>query len=228
MFLEVSSKMPKLFALAVILLSATLALAEGTRTWQQSNFDDFEKGTANGVAITSNGSLELAPSFRNLYLTPSTYTWAMDTDSEGNVYVAAGSPARVYRITPQGHAGVIFAPQELQVQALVVGPRNTVYVGTSPDGKVYKIERNRAGSSAAQESPAAPQAKTTVTVDPNYSSSVLFNPGTKYIWALTLDKEGDLYVATGDHGEIFKVAKMANIRCSSKATTPIFASSLLI
>ena len=207
MFLEVSSKMPKLFALAVILLSATLALAEGTRTWQQSNFDDFEKGTANGVAITSNGSLELAPSFRNLYLTPSTYTWAMDTDSEGNVYVAAGSPARVYRITPQGHAGVIFAPQELQVQALVVGPRNTVYVGTSPDGKVYKIERNRAGSSAAQESPAAPQAKTTVTVDPNYSSSVLFNPGTKYIWALTLDKEGDLYVATGDHGEIFKVAK---------------------
>ncbi|HLX73101.1 MAG TPA: hypothetical protein VKR26_00130 [Terriglobales bacterium] len=197
--------MPKFFALAVILLSATLALAEGTRTWQQSSFDDFEKGTANGVAITSDGSLELAPSFRNLYLTPSTYTWAMDTDSEGNVYVAAGSPARVYRITPQGHAGVIFAPQELQVQALVVGPHDTVYVGTSPDGKVYKIERKKAGSSAAQESSAAPQSKTAVSVDPNYSSSVLFNPSTKYIWALALDKEGDLYVATGDHGEIFKV-----------------------
>ena len=198
--------MPKFFALAVILLSATLALAEGTRTWQQSSFDDFEKGTANGVAITSDGSLELAPSFRNLYLTPSTYTWAMDTDSEGNVYVAAGSPARVYRITPQGHAGVIFAPQELQVQALVVGPHDTVYVGTSPDGKVYKIERKKASSSAAQESSAAPQSKSAVSVDPNYSSSVLFNPSTKYIWALALDKEGDLYVATGDHGEIFKVA----------------------
>ncbi|HKU23197.1 MAG TPA: hypothetical protein VJQ50_19460 [Terriglobales bacterium] len=199
--------MPKFFALSVILLSATLAIAEGTRTWQQSSFDDFEKGTANGVAITSDGSLELAPSFRSLYLTPSTYTWAMDTDSQGNVYVAAGSPARVYRITPEGNASVIFAPQELQVQALVVDPRNTVYVGTSPDGKVYKVERNQAGSSAAQKSPAASQAKTTVTVDPNYSSSVLFNPGTKYIWALALDKEGDLYVATGDRGEIFKVAK---------------------
>jgi outer membrane protein assembly factor BamB len=193
--------MPKLSALLVIILAATLAFAEGTRTWQQSSFDDFEKGTTSGIAITSDGSLELAPSFRSLYLTPSTYTWAMDTDSEGNAYVAAGSPARVYRITPQGSASVIFAPQELQVQTLVVGPHNTVYVGTSPDGKVYRIERKR-----VQETQAAPQSKGAVTVDPNYSSAVLFNPGTKYIWALALDKQGNLYVATGDRGEIFKVA----------------------
>jgi WD40 repeat protein len=207
MFLEALSKMPKLFALTVILLSATLALAEGTRTWEQSSFDDFEKGTASGVAITSDGALELAPSFRSLYVTPSTYTWAMDTDSDGNVYVAAGSPARVYRITPQGTASVIFAPQELQVQTLVVGAHNTVYVGTSPDGKIYKIERKKAASSAADESPGTSQSKTAVSVDPNYSSAVLFTPGTKYIWDLALDKQGNLYVATGDHGEIFKVAQ---------------------
>ncbi|HEV2115165.1 MAG TPA: hypothetical protein VGR48_04005 [Terriglobales bacterium] len=199
--------MPKLFALTVILLSATLALAEGTRTWEQSSFDDFEKGTASGVAITSDGVLELAPSFRSLYVTPSTYTWAMDTDNEGNVYVAAGSPARVYRITPQGAASVIFAPQELQVQTLVVGPHNTVYVGTSPDGKIYKIEHKKAASSATNESSAATQSKAAITVDPNYSSAVLFTPGTKYIWDLALDKQGNLYVATGDHGEIFKVAQ---------------------
>jgi len=146
MYLEAASKMPKFLALFVIILATTLVLAEGTHTWEQSSFDDFEKGTANGVAITSDGALELAPSFRSLYVTPSTYTWAMDTDGEGNVYVAAGSPARVYRITPQGNASVIFAPQELQVQTLVVGPRNTIYAGTSPDGKVYKIERKKAAS----------------------------------------------------------------------------------
>lgn len=205
MLLEASGKMPKFFALSVILLAATVALAEGTRTWEQSSFDDFEKGTASGVAVSSEGSLELAPSFRSLYVTPSTYTWGMDTDSEGNVYVAAGSPARVYRISREGKATVIFAPQELQVQTLVVGPRNTVYVATSPDGKVYKVERNKTAS--PEQAPAAPESKGTVAVDPGYSSSVLFNPGTKYIWALALDKAGDLYVATGDRGEIFKVAK---------------------
>jgi hypothetical protein len=34
---------------------------------------------------------------------------------------------------------------------------------------------------------------------------VLFAPGTKYVWDLLLDKAGNLYVATGDHGEIYKV-----------------------
>jgi len=207
MYLEAASKMPKFLALFVIILATTLVLAEGTRTWEQSSFDDFEKGTANGVAITSDGALELAPSFRSLYVTPSTYTWAMDTDGEGNVYVAAGSPARVYRITPQGNASVIFAPQELQVQTLVVGPRNTIYAGTSPDGKVYKIERKKAASGAADQGQAASDSKSTFTVDPNYSSTVLFTPGSKYIWDLALDKQGNLYVATGDHGEIFKVAQ---------------------
>lgn len=199
--------MPKFFSLCIILLAASLALAEGTRTWEQSSFDDFEKGTAAGVAITSEGSLELAPAFRSLYVTPSTYTWGMDTDSQGNVYVAAGSPARVYRITSEGKASVIFAPQELQVQTLVVGPRDTVYVGTSPDGKVYKVERGKGAVTDGEATTPAQQAKTTVAVDPDYFSSVIFNPGTKYIWDLALDKQGNLYVATGDRGEIFKVAK---------------------
>ena len=38
-----------------------------------------------------------------------------------------------------------------------------------------------------------------------FSSSVYFDPGTKYIWDLVFDGSGNLYVATGDHGEIFRV-----------------------
>ena len=64
------------------------AVAEGTRTWEQSKFDDLVKGTANGVAIRSTGGLELAPSFKLLYATPSTYIWAVAADDAGNVYAA--------------------------------------------------------------------------------------------------------------------------------------------
>src|ERR1700690_1093677 len=108
-----------LFTLTVVSLSPS-ALADGTRTWEQSKFDDLTKGTATGVAIRSAGGLELAPSFKLLYATPSTYIWAIAADDAGNVYAATGSPARVYRITPDGHATIIFEPQELQVQTLEV------------------------------------------------------------------------------------------------------------
>src|SRR5271155_5519132 len=97
-----------------VLSLVSTAVAEGTRTWEQSKFDELTKGTATGVAIRSQGGLELAPAFRLLYATPSTYIWAVASDEAGNVYAATGAPARVYRITPDGQATIIFEPQELQ------------------------------------------------------------------------------------------------------------------
>src|ERR1700756_5302586 len=135
--------------LAVVLLTAATSVAEGTRNWEQSKFEDLVKGTATGVAIRSSGGLELAPSFKLLYSTPSTYIWAIAADDAGNVYAAAGSPARVYRITPDGKASIIFQPQELQVQALQVAPGGVIYAATAPDGKVYKIEHKPAEKNEA-------------------------------------------------------------------------------
>jgi hypothetical protein len=202
------------------------ALAQGTRTWEQSKFDELTKGTATGVAIDSVGGLELAPGFKTLYGTPSTYIWGIAADEAGNLYVAAGAPARVYRINPDGQATIIFEPQELQVQAVRVGPGGVIYAGTAPDGKVYKIEHKPA---AKVEAKARSEKPDTVkgsdkdkdkgaekdsdkekdaakpSLDPAWNATVYFAPGTKYIWDLALDKAGNLYVATGDHGEIYKV-----------------------
>ncbi|HEY1677019.1 MAG TPA: hypothetical protein VGG04_04885 [Candidatus Sulfotelmatobacter sp.] len=188
------------------------AAAEGTRTWEQSRFDDLVKGTPNSVAIRSTGGLELAPSFKLLSTTPSTYIWAIAADDAGNIYAAAGSPARVYRITPGGASSIIFEPQELQVQALRVGPGGVIYAATAPDGKVYKIEHKPGEKSEGRQSevrksdadsPSKDAAKP--ALDASWTSSVYFAPGTKYIWDLIFDKAGNLYVATGDHGEIYKV-----------------------
>jgi hypothetical protein len=197
------------------LIAVGPVLADGTRTWEQSKFDELTKGTATGVAIRSAGGLELAPAFKQLYATPSTYIWAVAADENGNIYAAAGAPARVYRITPDGTATVIFEPQELQVQTLEVGPGGVIYAATAPDGKVYKLERKPAQkptkgsakteSQADQTTDKAAKSDTAATVDSSWTSSVYFTPGTKYIWDLALDKAGDLYVATGDHGEIYKV-----------------------
>src|SRR5580700_3007153 len=193
----------------------SLAFAEGTRTWEQSKFDELTKGTATGVAIRSADGLELAPTFKSLYATPSTYIWAIAADDAGNAYVAAGAPARVYRITPDGKATIIFEPKELQVQALQTGPGGIIYAATAPDGKVYKLE-HKPGAKAADSRQASASNKddsdkdkkddaAKPRADASWSSSVYFEPGTKYIWDLALDKTGNLYVATGDHGEIYRV-----------------------
>jgi hypothetical protein len=185
--------------LAAILTSLfvliNLASAQGTRTWEQSKFDDLSKGTAKGVAIRSNGGLELAPSFKPLYATPATYIWSIAADDSGTVYAATGSPARVYRVTPDGKAVVVFEAKELQVQTVALDKAGVVYAGTTPDGKVYKIEHKAPTTPPADKS----------EVDPSWSSTVFFDPGAKYIWALQFDASGNLFVATGDKGEIFKV-----------------------
>jgi sugar lactone lactonase YvrE len=189
-----------LFVIFPIFLLLSLVFAEGTRTWEQSKFDDLIKGTTKGVAVRSTGGLELAPAFTALSTTPSTYIWSIAADRDGNLFAAAGSPARVYRITPDGKSTVIFEPQELQVQALVVDKNGVIYAATNPDGKIYKIEHAATENSAGSKK-STPKA----TADSAWSSSVYFEPGTKYIWDLVLDDANNLYVATGDHGEIFRV-----------------------
>jgi hypothetical protein len=185
----------KVFIVAMGLCSCFFALAEGTRTWEQSKFDELTKGTAKGIALRSEGGLELAPAFKALATTPSTYIWSIASDSAGNIYAAAGSPARVYRITPDGQSATIFEPQELQVQALVVDKNGIVYAATAPDGKVYRLE------SAKGAKPAS-----TTDAKTSWTSTTYFDPGSKYIWDIVLDNAGALYVATGDHGEIYKVS----------------------
>ena len=195
-----------------ILSAAHLAFGEGTRTWEQSKFDELSKGTAAGVAIRSTGGLELAPAVKALSTTPSTYIWSIAADQSGNLYAATGAPARVYRITPQGQSTTIFEPQELQVQALAVDKNGVLYAATNPDGKVYRIERvanisvsHAPASNAPTDKAKAEGGKRKTNRASEFSASVFFDPRTKYIWDLVFDNAGNLYVATGDHGEIFRV-----------------------
>jgi len=199
----------KTFAHALALILSTFALADGTRTWEQSKFDELTKGTPKGIALRSEGGLELAPAFKALATTASTYIWSIASDSAGNVYAAAGSPARVYRITPDGQSTTIFEPQELQVQALVVSPgakndKVVVYAATAPDGKVYRLEAPTVESGKAGAKSASASASSSSSL--LWNATPYFDPATKYIWDMVLDRSGTLYVATGDHGEIYKIS----------------------
>jgi hypothetical protein len=165
---------------AAALLFATVAQAEHTRFWRQSDYQEFEKGTAKGVALRSDGTLVPAPRFDRFADPNVAYLWALRADSRGNLYAAGGSNAKVLRFDAQGHTTTLFESQEMAAQALALDAHDNLYVGTSPDGKVYKIT-------------------------PPGERTVFFDPKTKYIWNLAVDSDGVVYVATGDTGEVFAV-----------------------
>ena len=169
-----------LLAAGMNLAEAIPARAEHTRTWRQSDSSEFEKGTAKGVAIRSDGKLMPAPRFESFSDPNMAYLWALRLDSKGRLYAAGGSDAKVLRLDDAAKPTTVFESPELAAQAIAFDSRDNLYVGTSPDGKVYKV-----------------------TADGQ--KSVFFEPKTKYIWALAMDAKGDLFVATGDSGQIFVV-----------------------
>ncbi len=161
-------------------IAATSLLAEHTRRWRQSTYEEFQKGKAQGVAVHSDGHLELAPKFSLLADADASYLWSLKTDANGVLYAGGGSPAKVFRFEGTGKPKVAFESTDLLVQSIAFDAKGALYVGTSPDGKVYKV-------SASGE------------------KSVFFDPKTKYIWDLAFGKDGTLFVATGDKGRIYSV-----------------------
>jgi hypothetical protein len=168
--------------LSAILLASTVAShAERTRRWRQSTYEEFLKGNAKGVAVRSDGHLELAPKFTLVSDADASYLWSLRTDTAGVLYAAGGSPAKVFRFEAGEKPKTVFESSDLLVQTIAFDAKGTLYVGTSPDGKVYKV------SSSGEK-------------------SVFFDPKTKYIWNLAFAPDGTLFVATGDKGQIFAVA----------------------
>jgi hypothetical protein len=173
--------------------------AQGTRLWVQSRYEEFEKGQPQSTAISSRGYLESGPALRSVLLTPSTYIWAVASDSQGNAYVGTGSPATVLKVTPSGTSTKLFTTKELTVQTVRVGTDGSVYAATVPGGKVYRI---KPGQSGLDETTAQ------VVFDAaTVHTSDAAKPGdpAHYIWDLAFDAQGALYIATGGPAAIYKV-----------------------
>jgi sugar lactone lactonase YvrE len=175
----VSTLRPLPSLLPLLLALAAISPASQTKTWQESDYSDFEKGTLRNLSLRSDGLLTLAPKFHEVFDSSSAYLWTLAQDSAGNLYTGGGPGAKLYRISPAGEKKTLAEFDALEVHAIAIH-NNQIFVSTSPDGKVYKVSASG-------------------------KSEVFYDPKTKYIWALAFNSKGDLFVATGDQGEIHRV-----------------------
>src|SRR5208282_3985350 len=185
------------------------AASQGTHLWTQSQMEEFEKGTPDGVAIESDGQLRQGPGLTEQLTTPSTFVWALVADKAGQVYAGTGTPASVLRLAVQKSEKpfTLFETRDLSVQALCLGPNGTLYAATLPSGKVYKLNTN-ATEKQDESSATVVFDAAKVGLAPGAESktaSPQLSVQSRYIWALTLDAAGRLYIATGNPGAIYRV-----------------------
>ena len=177
-----------LAAMTVLICELGLTISaesEHTHFWRQSDYSEFQRGTAKGVAIRSDGSLTPAPRFAPFADPNLAYLWALRLDSHGTLFAAGGSNAKVLRFDAKGAPTTVFESPELAAQSILFDAQDNLYVATSPDGKIYKVT-------------------------PGGQKSTFFDPKTKYIWSLAMDSSGTLFVATGDQGQVYAVSSDGN------------------
>jgi hypothetical protein len=108
------------------------------------------------------------------------YLWDLAVGKGGEVYVAAGAPAIVYRVPAGGgKAEVLFKTADQHIRCLLLGADGTLWAGSDGSGVIYKFA---AGAKfAAGTAGAKPFA--------------VYSAGRKEITALAMDAAGNLYAA---------------------------------
>jgi hypothetical protein len=168
--------------LGVAVAAAMLAhvvFASGTTVWEMNSYSDFVKGRFQGVSLSRDGRLSLAPKLDTIFSSDQPVIWSVAQGPDGSLYAATGHRGRVYRIDRAGKATLLWTAEQPEVFAIAVDRSGAVYAGTSPDGSVYRIE--------------------------NGKTTEYFAPKARYIWSLATAPNGVLYVGTGDQGKVFRV-----------------------
>jgi hypothetical protein len=176
------ARQPLLKLLACAALGTALATAlwsSGTAVWEMDSYADFLRGRFDGVSLSREGRLSLAPKVDTVFTSDQPVIWSLAQGPGGVVFAATGHRGRVYRIEASGKSTLLFSAEQPEVFAIAADRAGVLYAGTSPDGKVYRIADGKA--------------------------TEYFAPKAKYIWSLAVAADGALFVGTGDHGKIYRV-----------------------
>ncbi len=163
-----------------LLVSGLLLEATQPVRWTTSQQSEFLQGELNGVSVTSDGKLILAPAIEQVLDSEEAFIYSAVMDKAGNLYLGSGNNGKIFRVDSSGRGAEWARLEYPGVYALAVDSTDRIYAGAGPDGKVYRV--NDRGE-----------------------AQVFFDPGEKYIWTLAMDAQNNLFVGTGPAGVIYKV-----------------------
>jgi outer membrane protein assembly factor BamB len=167
------------FRLAVLFTFISCsAFAVVPQFWRVRTADDFLAGEVEGFAVTSRGELRPGPAVQKVAAFTDPFVLSQTTGANGDRYFGTGNEGKVYRLRGNDLKLVWTAPEpEVYTVAWHDG---ALYAGTSPNGKIYRVDPD-AGK-----------------------STVVYDPKQAYIWSIAFSGD-DLLAASGVEGKLFRV-----------------------
>jgi hypothetical protein len=160
--------------------------------WELRTKDDFLKGKFDGLSVSFDGLLALAPKEEKIAAPAEEFYLSVLLTADGVTYLGTGHGGKIYRIGKDGKADLYFQAPEMDVTCLAQDRRGVLYAGTSPNGKIYKVtDKNKAEE--------------------------FFNPAEKYIWDLEFMDGGILWAAVGETGGIYAIGPLGEGKFIFKA-----------
>jgi hypothetical protein len=177
-------KNPLLFVIALVGVgvAAPLCQAAKVKVWDQHTPASYEKAQFQQAVVSSDGVLRLGRRLHPFAELDATHIWDVVEIKDGTLFAAAGDEGKVFKVTSDGKASVIYSDSESRPFCLAPAGDAAVYVGAGPHGRILRLDA--AG-------------KTTTVCD----------TGEPYVWSLAVDgKTGNLYAGTGPHGRVYRIS----------------------
>jgi hypothetical protein len=146
---------------------------------------------------------------KSVFFDPKTkYIWDLTLAPDGTLFVATGDPGKIFAVDTNGNSHLFYNSEETHIRTMVLDGKGNLLAGTEPNGLVLRISlepdsaapngksaaatRQASGKRASSKTSAPPDDATGDARRPAY---VVYETPRKEITALTLDSEGNLYVA---------------------------------
>ena len=178
-------------ALTVLALAAIGAppIEAATKTFLETNQEDFAEGKADGVVWTSLGTLRLGRALDSLLDETQgvDYVAKIAEAPDGALFAVTGGAGRVYRLGGDKVALYATLPDKF-LFSCAAGPDGVLYVGSGgTKGRIWRLTPQKEGGPKQE---------------------VLFkDEKVKYIWDLVCLPDGALAAATGDEGKLLRISR---------------------
>ena len=173
---------------ALLMCIPAASVAGKLKTLSLSGPQAFAGGQRQGLIMTSEGTLRLAPPVKLVAELPATTIWAIAADEKGNTYAATGSDGKLFKIDAAGEVSVLYRSNDKQILCLAMTPGGALFAGTGPSGQILRIL-------------------------PNGEASVWCQTGEGYVWSLAYDAEREeIWAGTGPHGCVLRLGSGGRVQ----------------